>query len=433
VFARWEVERARTPLDRVVEAESRSRRYLNSSERRWMSETVYGTVRFLERQRALLDALGLPDTPENLITLWGVAGANADGSARSVELPGWLVPDPFAAERVAQALASLPDADSPARLLRVTLSYPDDLAVELESLLGAEAVSAAEALNLRAPMTLRVNPLRTDLQHVLASIPGSRPTLWSPWGVALEGRVNLFDLPGFRDGAFEAQEEASQVTVLLTGAKPGMTVVDVGAGAGGKTLALAAMLENQGRIVALDVHMPRLNELQQRATRAGAQNVETLHLDLGTNGEWDPSKRGGRRLRSLTGMADVVFVDAPCTGTGALRRSPDAKWRTRDVAAFVRAQGGLLEQSAQLVKPGGLLVYVTCAFERNQNEAVVEGLLASGAGADFRPEPVGPLPARSDEANAAGFGELRGDPFLRTWPHRHGLDAFFAAYLRRSA
>jgi len=398
-----------------------------------MSETVYGTVRFLLRQQALLDALGMPATPENLITLWGVAGAEASGAPRGVELPDWLIPDAFAKERVELALASLPGPDSPDRFLRVTLSFPDDLAADLESQLGAEALAAAEALNCRAPMTLRVNPLRTDTERVLASIPGSRRTLWSPWGVALEGRVNLFELPGFRDGAFEAQEEASQVTVLLTGAKPGMTVVDVGAGAGGKTLAFAAMLQNRGRIVALDVNLERLEEMQQRARRAGAQNVETLHLQLDAGGIWNPSKRSGRRLRSLTGTADVVFVDAPCTGSGALRRSPDAKWRGRDVSAFTQAQRALMEQSAGLVRPGGLLAYVTCAFERSQDEEVVNEFLASEAGSSFVPEPVGPLQPLQDGPGAAGQGAIAGDPYVRTWPHRHGLDAFFAAYLRRAA
>jgi 16S rRNA (cytosine967-C5)-methyltransferase len=441
IYARWEAERERSPLDRVVEAEFRSRRSLNSGERRWIAELVYGAARFARRQAHLLALLGLPITSDARIRLWASAPAAPDGAP----LPATAPPSGFAPlvspERLDAALAALPGPDTPREYLRITRSFPDAMADALESLLSADAPAAAAALNAQAPTTLRVNTLRATRAQVQAALPEAVSTHFSPWGLELPRRVNLYDLPGFRAGWFETQEEASQLAALLTDAQPGQTVVEVGAGAGGKTLALAALLQNRGRLVALDTSEAKLEELEKRAARAGATCAETLRvLAAEEEGQWQPSGAARKRLSRLYNRADVVLVDAPCTGSGVLRRSPDAKWREADIPAFARLQQALLAQASALVAPGGRLVYVTCAFERSQNEAVVEAFLASPPGQAFALEPALPrlLAARqrlasiSNETTASLFDSLAAGPYFRSWPHRHGLDAFFAAVLRRT-
>lgn len=406
LYTLWEAEKERSPLDRVTAGFFRSRRDLNSGERRWISEAVYGSIRYLRRQTFLLENLKLPDTPESRIRLWAT-------------------PE--------QETAQLPTPENPASYLRMTLSFPDALAAELETLLGADALSAAKAFNAQAPTTLRTNPLRATREQVLKALPDAAPSRYSPWGVALAHRVNIYDLPGFRKGWYEIQEEASQLVALNTQAKPDMTVVDVGAGAGGKTLALAALMQNRGRIIALDSSSQRLMELQKRAERAGATCIETCLMPIDATGNWQPAGREKRLWNRLFQKADCVLLDAPCTGSGVLRRSPDAKWRAFDLAAMTALQQTLLVQAAMLVGSEGSLLYATCAFERSQNEAVVSAFLASEVGLAFEQERLAsPTPshlitgAASEEASPAS--ESR---FLRTWPHLHGMDAFVAARMRR--
>ncbi len=208
-----------------------------------------------------------------------------------------------------------------------------------------------------------------------------------------------------------------------------------------------------------------MRELEKRAARAKASHIETLRLKADAEGHWQLTGAARQRLNHLRATAEVVLVDAPCTGSGVLRRSPDAKWRIWDQEAFARLQQTLLAQASTLVALGGTLCYATCAFERSQNEAVIEAFLASSEGGAFRIEPALPRlraaceraaslasPSRSSPGASAqqrsaalsiekdsaattaalsDFDLLAAGPYLRTWPHRHGLDAFFAACLRR--
>jgi 16S rRNA (cytosine967-C5)-methyltransferase len=412
----------RGALDRLVKVELRRRPYLNSAERRWVSDAVYGSVRFWRRQSWLLDRAGSEARPRQRIDLWLVQ-TSADGeSLRDAD--------------------ELPGPESPAEYLRVTLSFPDDLADALERLRGADAIAAAEALNCQAPTTLRVNTLQTTRSSVLESLAGSTPTGFSPWGVDLGGRKTVSELPGFREGWFEVQEEASQLIALLTDAQPGQTIVDVGAGAGGKSLAIAAMMSNDGLVAALDTSRSRLEQLEPRRLRAGAKIVRPIVLDTDEAGRWQLSGKNQRKVDRLTAGADCVLVDAPCTGSGVLRRSPDLKWRDADAGTYAALQAALLEQSAAFVAEGGCLVYATCAFERAQDEDVVDRFLNSATGREFRLAPaldrLKSAVRRAAEADTAEKVETAGrleslmsGPFLRTWPHLHGLDAFFAACLVR--
>ncbi len=424
ILGRWMAEGEDGALDRLVQAEMRQRRSLNSSERRWIGDTVFGAVRFFRRQTWTLGHSGLETGARQRIELWAKESCGGENKDSQPVLPG---------------------LERPAEYLRETLSYSDEMAAALEETLGTEALPAAEALNLQAPTTLRVNPLRTTRGRVLRSIPGSLRTRFSPWGVEIEGRANIHELPGFRDGWFEVQEEASQLVALLTDARPGQTVIDVGAGAGGKSLAIAAMMGNIGLILAADTSQERLTRLEQRAERAGAKAIRPLLLNADAEGRWQLSATKQRTVGKLGGTADCVLVDAPCSGSGVLRRSPDAKWRKTDHTQFAKLQALLLEQSAGFIAPEGCLIYATCAFETAQNEEVIAQFLASEAGAAFEVTPALPrleqainrlAPSAESGAIVPTTTELEAlvsGPFLRTWPHRNGLDAFFAACLVRRA
>ena len=416
-FGAWSSAEETRPLDRVMESAYRNHRELNSSERRWISATVYGTVRFLRRQRFLLERLGLEDNPSNLIRLW--AQSPADGSEGASFRHSEPVADP---EKLAEAIGKLPAKSDPSDYLRIALSFPDSMAAELEEILGGEAIAAGESLNGQAPSTLRANTLKIARDRLIHRLPpgiGS-PTRFSPNGIELVARTNIPELFGWKQGLFEVQEEASQLVAQLLDPKPGDVVADVGAGAGGKTLALAAQMENKGRIIALDLPSLRFDQLPERARKAGVSILEFLPIEADGNGQWSANEASQKKLDRIMGKCDAVLVDAPCTGSGTLRRNPDSRWREDENAQFATLQSVILAQSAPLVRPGGRLVYATCAFERAQNEAVIGRFLQSDAGREFTVEP---LPKRF-----AAFAS--GDAF-RSWAHRHSLDLFFAQRLRR--
>jgi 16S rRNA (cytosine967-C5)-methyltransferase len=427
ILARWTTEVGGTPLDRLVQSDLRARRYLNSSERRWVADAVFGSVRYWRRQTWILNRSGLESGARERIELW----AHRSGAGDNEDL---------------SAADGLPGPDTPGEFLRETLSFPEDMAAALETTLGAEALPAARALNAQAPTTLRVNTLRTTRRAVLVQLSDARPTQFSPWGIELAGRVNIHDLPGFHDGWFEIQEEASQLVALLTDARPGQTVVEIGAGAGGKSLAIAAMMQNRGALISVDTAPNRLNRIERRAERGGVKIIKRLDLMADYEGRWQLSGAEQRNVDKLRARADCVLVDAPCSGSGVLRRTPDAKWRQAQVADFARLQTLLLEQSAAFVSPGGCLLYATCAFEQAQDEEVVDRFLRSGAGSAFELDPAfarleravarARPPREAMEAPPPQLETLTSGPYLRTWPHRHNLDAFFAACLvhkKRSA
>lgn len=428
IYSRWheKEETDHTPLDRIVSTFFRAHHELNSGERRWISAAVYGSVRMLRRQTQLLASLNWETTPKSIIELWREEHEHAANPA------------------VDAAMQALPGPETPAEYLRTSLSFPDAMAGSLEELLGSEAIAAAEALNGQAPTTIRVNSLRGRSDRVLKALPGSVHTRYSPWGLELPRRINIHDQPGYREGWYEIQEEASQLAAMLSDACPGMTVVDVGAGAGGKTLAMAALMGCVGTLVALDSSEKRLEELRDRARRAKAAGIEAYKVHVSPDGEWQPVGRARQTINRLFGRAECVFVDAPCTGSGTLRRSPDAKWRGYEAKQMSGLQLLLLEQSAALVAPGGSLIYVTCAFERYQNEDIIDRFLGRQIGEQFIVEParthleescvraatlsMGPM---QKQWSIESLSDIFSGPYMRTWPHRHGMDALFGARLRR--
>ena len=352
--------------DVIVQRYFRMRRYAGSKDRRTVRDLVYAAIRRAgerpETGRAAM--IGLADGDPALAALF-------DGSTHG--------PAPIEAGEPRAGATEVP-------------SWLDDRLGGL-------------GLLTRAPLDLRINRLKTGP----IAIEGARPTPYAPDGLRLPDAIPIEHLPEYEAGLVEVQDEGSQLVTQACGAAPGMTVVDLCAGAGGKTLGLAAAMANAGRIVACDADRQRLSRLMPRAGRAGVAIVETRLLDGG---------RESLALEDLAGGADLVVVDAPCSGTGTWRRNPEARWRlTPERLARVAAlQARLLDVAAGLVKPGGILVHIVCSLLDEEGAGQAEAFLARHP--DWQSDPVA-LPA----------GSPRG-PGLRLTPADDGTDGFFVARLK---
>ncbi len=331
------------------------------------------------------------------------------------------------ASLTAEEAARLSAASLEGAPIYVRGNFPEWLAPSFAAVFGEAAVAEGEALSARAPLDLRVNTLKTTRQKAQAALAhlGAVPTPLSPLGLrvplAPDGRnPSLAGEPAYMKGLVEIQDEGSQLAALLCGAKPGEQVLDLCAGGGGKSLALAAAMDNHGQIYATDRNAARLAGIYPRLEKAATRNVQLR-----------PPRRGSDVLADLAGRCDLVLVDAPCTGTGTWRRNPDAKWRIRPGALEQRQkeQDELIESATQFVKPGGRLIYVTCSLLREENEDRIAAFLA-------RQDEFVPIGA-NELAEAAGLAELgcfasRLGPGLRFSPATAGTDGFFVAGLRRS-
>jgi 16S rRNA (cytosine967-C5)-methyltransferase len=303
-------------------------------------------------------------------------------------------------------------------------NLPDWLAQALAAEVGGEFDALAASLLQAAPLDLRVNSLKAKREDALAALKHAglqaEPTAWSPLGIRLQGKPSLAKLPAFVQGEVEVQDEGSQLLALLLAPKRGEMVTDFCAGAGGKTLALGAAMRNTGRLYAFDTSGHRLDALKPRLARSGLSNVHPVAI----------AHERDERIKRLAGKMDRVLVDAPCSGLGTLRRSPDLKWRQtpQTVAELAELQGRILRSAARLLKPGGRLVYATCSLLSHENQAVAQAFSAEQR--DFQPLAVDELLQSAGVSHAA---ELCTDGCLRLWPHRHGTDGFFAAVWQRTA
>ena len=429
-----EVRRQDARADEAMQRVLRREKALRSVERRAVADAVYGLLRLQGRVDHLLGRalqtrkLALKDlaTPTQHLLRYAaflIVGDEQQSAATAANLAGpEVAPYAWALELVASA-GSLPDPSDPMEALAVATSLPRWLAKLWSEQLGeAETRSLAEALNQRAPLTIRANALKTTRDALAAALAaeGARvePTPYSPDGLTFTSRTNVFALAAFKQGLFEVQDEGSQLIAEACNARPGQIVVDACAGAGGKSLALAAAMQNKGRLVACDRDGRRLDEFRLRSRRAGVHNWEARTVPEGSAGE--------RRIDDLRGMADVVLVDAPCSGLGSLRRNPDARWRLtpEEVQTFPPRQREILARYSDLVRPGGLLVYATCSINRAENEDVGAAFLAAHPG--FSPEPVSTL---LGEARAKEIGAREHD--LQLLPDRHGTDGFYLTGFRR--
>jgi 16S rRNA (cytosine967-C5)-methyltransferase len=334
--------------------------------------------------------------------------------------------------------------------------YPDWIAPLLTKRFGARMDAEMRAAITAASTDLRVNTIKATREEAIAALKAegivAAPTGLSPVGLRVHGRPPLATLQCFKDGFIEVQDEGSQLVALLTDARPGMRVADFCAGAGGKTLAIAAQMKNKGKIVACDVLEGRIDRAAVRFNRAGVHNVERKAL----------SSERDQWVKRHAGTFDRVLVDAPCTGTGTWRRNPDAKWKLspEDLAELEQVQRNILDSAWRLVKPGGRLIYATCSLLAEENEAQVDAFL--GEHADFRLVPVdsvwrdvfgtslphstvtpanergstakasvGPSMDPGSEAGMTSESVAAGDATLSLTPAQHGTDGFFAAVLER--
>ena len=239
---------------------------------------------------------------------------------------------------------------------------------------------------------------------------------YSPMGLQRDKRGPLFNTAEFQEGLFELQDEGSQLLALMTEAAPKQKVTDFCAGAGGKTLALAAMMQNTGVLYACDVSVKRLERLKPRLARAGAYNTQILVL----------RDENDTILKKLKGQMDAVLVDAPCSGTGTLRRNPDIKWRPIDLTLLIQLQTSILESAAALVKPGGRLAYATCSLLEEENGAVTAAFLTKHP--EFMPEAVSGMLAQQGVKLPE---DMPSDGSFQLLTHKHGTDCFYARVMRR--
>jgi 16S rRNA (cytosine967-C5)-methyltransferase len=309
--------------------------------------------------------------------------------------------------------------------------YPGWLDPHLARVFGDERAEEGTALSSRAPLDLRVNLLAGTRDEVLLKLEHleATPTRWSPLGIRIRLAPDakspaIHAEPAFLKGQVEIQDEGSQLAVLLANAKPGEQVVDLCAGAGGKTLALAAAMENRGQIYATDIDKRRLAPIHERIARAGAHNIQVR----------TPPTAHGDVLTDLAGRADLVMIDAPCTGTGAWRRNPDAKWRIRPgaLAERIKQQDDVLERAAALVKPGGRIVYVTCSVLAEENGDRVQALLTRHP--EFSVEkPADLLSVLGERSYLFRRAVLMSEEGLLMTPRRTDTDGFFVSLLRRQS
>ena len=407
---------------------------LGSDERRMLLESLYGMIRHLRRIDSALAAGGLvvattaPCDRERLLAYLVVErGLSPDEAAALRPGVDW--------HAVADIDARLAREGNAVRRIGRACSLPDWLTRALVADFGEQAAGLAASLNERALTTIRTNTLCTSRQDLAAWLAEAgvetRAGRYAPTALHIEAPVNLFGLPAFKRGAFELQDEGSQLLAALVAPPPRALVVDYCAGAGGKTLALAAALGNRGRIVATDTDVRKLRELRRRTRRAGATNVQSLPLQ--PDGTWPAA------LARLEGTAGRVLVDAPCTGIGSLRRHPEMRWRLTpaDLERYPARQLEICEQALRLLAPGGHLIYGTCTLLRAENQGVVERLLAAHADVELVPAAtVLSDVLGADAAHGEGIVEQVTDEtgaYLLVTPDRHGTDGFFAAVLRRKA
>jgi 16S rRNA (cytosine967-C5)-methyltransferase len=363
--------------DTVIARYFASRRYAGSKDRRAIRDLTYAVIRCLGERPAS-----------------GRAAMLAYAEARDAALLAQFGDGPHAPAPVLQG--------EPRAELGLAPAW---LEAKFREQFGSAAPAALSALLQRAPLDLRVNRLKATPAEVMGQLPGVRATRLSPNGLRSEEPFAVESSDAFRSGLVEVQDEGSQLIALACDARPGMTVVDLCAGAGGKTLALAADMENRGRIIAADTDRARLHRLSPRAERAGASIIETRLLNPGREAEM---------LGDLEAGADVVLIDAPCSGTGTWRRNPEARWRlTADrLARLTQLQARLMDIGAILLKPGGRLVYAVCSLLPEEGEAQADAFESRRP--EFEPSAGLHLP-----------GDATGRALLA--PHSHGTDGFFIA------
>jgi 16S rRNA (cytosine967-C5)-methyltransferase len=402
------------PSDTVLSAFFRAHPKLGVHDRGFVADSVYALLRRRRLVEFALAEIGVDRPDPRTIALAALARV---GGLNLREAAGTVAPEELARMEAVKGAGRGPLP------LAVDCDLPDWVVDRVLPALGEESFRRlARALAQPAPLDLRVNVVKADRDDVAAALATDGieavPTPYSPFGLRVVGKPVLNRHRLFTSGAIEVQDEGSQLLCLLLGARRGEMIVDFCAGAGGKSLALGALMRSTGRVYAFDVSERRLAKLGPRLARSGLSNIHPQRIAS----ERDP------KVKRLSGKIDRVLVDAPCTGLGTLRRNPDLKWRqTANSASELSAkQAGILAAAAGLVKRGGRLLYATCSILSEENERVVQAFLARHPGFAL----VAPAAALA-AARIELPGHAPGEEFLRLRPDVHATDAFFGALMER--
>ncbi|MEI8295744.1 MAG: RsmB/NOP family class I SAM-dependent RNA methyltransferase [Alphaproteobacteria bacterium] len=408
------------PADTIITHYFRSNRYIGSKDRRQVSSYTYGCLRHYFQ---LQWGLGKHSTPRLLVFLFVLL----EDKWQLHDLQNACDSNPYHP----QPLSTKESATLKKALARLKGPLPPDVELNIpawslglfQEAFGDTHALEVESLSESASFDLRVNTLKTTRDAVMKSldednIPGI-PTPLSPLGVRLAERRPLPAHPLWRNGWVEVQDEGSQLVSLLVGAKPQETVLDLCAGAGGKTLALGATMLNKGHIVAMDISEKRLERARERLRRAGVHNTEFRAIDAA----------GQRWLARQSKRFDRVLIDAPCSGSGTWRRNPDLKLRFQesDLEEIMGKQAYLLAQAIPLIRPGGYLIYVTCSLFTCENQQQIADFLEKNA--EFTAVPM----AQVWEENLGTPYPSANPLYLQLTPHQHNCDGFFMAVLRKMA
>ncbi|HEX7792079.1 MAG TPA: RsmB/NOP family class I SAM-dependent RNA methyltransferase [Afipia sp.] len=415
------IDAQRIPAPNALKEWGTAHRFAGSGDRAAIAGLVFDVLRRRASSAWLMDA----DTPRARLLGMLKLERGLDVEAVAALCDGArFAPEPLTdGERAAFTSRRLDDAPA-----HIAGDYPEWLDPQLASVFGDARVQEAVAMASRAPLDLRVNTLKAKQEKVLASMKhlGAKTAPWSPWGLRIDLGADARN-PGihseedFIKGGVEVQDEGSQLAALLTGAKPGEQVIDMCAGAGGKTLALAAMMQGKGRLVATDHDKRQLAPIHERLSRAGVHNADVR-----------TPKGPDDTLSDIKASADLVVIDAPCTGTGTWRRNPDAKWRMRPGALEVRTkdQIAVLDRAAALAKPGGRIAYITCSvLPQENNEQVSRFMIRHPEFTVVPPSQVASV--LWDKADDFIAATLQSDEGLLMTPRRTGTDGFFVSVLRR--
>ncbi len=423
----WQAKKA-LPVDALFADYFRAHRYMGSKDRAGVSDLVYYALRNGGAIEWHLEQANKAANPRRTIMLaaWfsGLAGKEPEIEAMRKLFSGEKYCPAVLTDAEIGVLQRVEDAelDHPKMPRPARLNYPDWMDGRLKDAFGEEIDVALKALNEQAPIDLRTNLLKCkDRGDLILSLDAdgyfAGPTPHSPIGVRLKKRLPAFNTKAFKEGMYEMQDEGSQMVSLMVQAKPGQKVIDFCAGAGGKTLAIAATMQNKGRILAWDASENRLKQLPKRLARAGVSNVQ-IHAIRDENDAF---------IKRHKGTADWVVVDAPCSGSGTWRRNPDLKWRftLEDLQEVKAIQQRILQSASRLLAPKGKLVYITCSVFRDENIFQVKQFL--GENPTFKV--VSP--------DKMWDKHLLADPDIGEVcvlnPHKDGTDGFFAAILQQQS
>jgi 16S rRNA (cytosine967-C5)-methyltransferase len=417
------IEKERRPAADALKTWGLTHRFAGSGDRAAIAGLVYDALR-----RRASSAFVMGDDSPRATLLGMLKSERGLGSDAVAALANGIGHAPTALTDDEKARLDAASLDGAAPY--IAGDYPGWLDGHFAKSFGDERAEEGAALASRAPLDLRVNILNADRDKVAGMLADLKPeaTRWSPWGLRIRLAADakspaVHAEPAFLKGLVEIQDEGSQLAALFSGAKPGEQVVDLCAGAGGKTLALAAMMQNKGQVFATDDDKRRLAPIHERLARSGARNVQVR-----------TPKSVGDAIADLAGRMDLVLIDAPCTGTGAWRRNPDAKWRMRPGALEQRLkeQSEVLDRAVPLLKAGGRIAYITCSVLDEENGAQVRAFLTRHP--EFSVQPPAEIASALGE-RAFMFGKaarLSAEGILIT-PRTTETDGFFVALLRRTA